>query len=268
MGLQMQSSAKFLSHLSNPCHHLSITNKSHKLEQHWAKEGILPGSTNSRKKIAVPFFHALQASHAFRNVCVSHLYETVHQSCKQPLKWSSENRDQAGKGGSSPTEPSHCPSCRLVDPLNPKYLIRDFSTSLTIISDRSTSFSLWISYKHCAEGDKSLHSCLINTGYAFKINIPSHPAAESGVSLISLQWEFKSDSEALSEAGGIWKTNSFVLLLCSFWLTGLCMQKLCCQKCFTFITSAKSVSRAASQIAKLAVCWGRFIGLLIWTGWS
>lgn len=179
-----------------------------------AKQAAVPGSTNGRRKITVPFIHALQASHAFGNVCISQLYETVDQPCKQPLKWSSEDRGQDGKYGSSPTEPSHCPSCRLVDPLNPKYLIRDMSTSLTIISDRSTLFSLWIRYKLCTEGDKSLGSCLINTGCIFKINIPSHPAAESGVSLISLQWEFKSDSEALSEAGGIWKTNSF--LCCCF----------------------------------------------------
>lgn len=91
-----------------------------------------------------------------------------------------------------------------------RLLIRDVCTSLTITSYSSTLFSLWIRYKHCTQGAKSSGSCLINTGYIFEINIPSHPAAESYVCLIFLQWVFRNDSEALSEAGGFWKTNSFL----------------------------------------------------------
>lgn len=82
-------------------------------------------------------------------------------------------------------------------------LTGDVCPSNTKLSDSSTLVSLWIRYKHYPQGATSLGSCLINTGYIFKINIPSHPAAKSCVHLISLQWDFKSDSEALSEAGGL-----------------------------------------------------------------
>lgn len=90
------------------------------------------------------------------------------------------------------------------------FLIRHVSTSFPKMNDNSTLVSCWIRYKHCPQGITSLGSYLINTGYICKINIPSHPAAEFFEHLISLQWYFQSDSEALSGAGGFWKTNSFL----------------------------------------------------------
>lgn len=98
-------------------------------------------------------------------------------------------------------------SCIPVGALNAKDSHKDVCTRLTKICDSSMLVSLWIKYKHCPQGAKSLGSCLINTGYTF---IPSHPVAEFCMYLFSLQWDFKSDSEALTEAGGFWKTNLFL----------------------------------------------------------
>lgn len=109
--------------------------------------------------------------------------------------------------------------------------LSDACTTLTKISDSRTLVSLWIRCKHCPQGAKSLGSCLVNTRYIFNINIPSPPAAEFCVCLISLQWHFNSDSEALREAGGLWKAKSFLCCHLAFFGFLGCAHRSCAMLC-------------------------------------
>lgn len=236
-GLVMQSSVQSLCHLSSPClqwnrirslhlpHYHLTSSQDCKQQKQWGQASASAGF-NCRSKIQYhSLMHWKTLTTLERFIFSTAVRETVHlcvnvEDCPHyetsfhPWKEAQIAEGMVGRivplsAYLTSFESFNSSSCIPVVPLNAKASHKDVCTHFTQICDSSMLVSLWIRYKHCPQGAKSLGSCLINTGYTFKINIPSHPAAEFCMCLFSLQWDFKSDSEALTEAGGFWKTNLF-----------------------------------------------------------